>query len=144
VLVPIFNYFSIPYNYLRKYSQNWTKQGPNLLFFPTRQQSPKQRWRGAPRWHGPTPGHASLWCGPLRHPPTLPFCLYIAPDAKTLKEEASIHEKFRSAAAIEDKFWGTEFSVPAPCQDGELTPEPSPLTPPPSSLPLLTPMMRRE
>jgi hypothetical protein len=27
---------------------------------------------------------------------------------KTLKESASIHEKFRSAAAIKDQFWGTE------------------------------------
>jgi hypothetical protein len=63
---------------------------------------------------------------------------------KTLEEEASIHEKFCSAAAIKDKFQGTEVSVLAPCRDGELPPEPSPLTPPPSSSPLLTPMMRRE
>jgi hypothetical protein len=35
-------------------------------------------------------------------------------------------EQFCSAAAIEDKFWGTEVSVPAPCRDGEVPPEPSP------------------
>jgi hypothetical protein len=35
-------------------------------------------------------------------------------------------EQFHSAAAIEDKFWGTEVSVPAPCRDGEVPPEPSP------------------
>jgi hypothetical protein len=35
-------------------------------------------------------------------------------------------EQFHSAAAIEDKFWGIEVSVPAPCQDGEVPPEPSP------------------
>jgi hypothetical protein len=63
---------------------------------------------------------------------------------KTLKEEASIHEKFHNATAIEDKFRGTEISVPAPCRDEELPPEPSPSTAPPSSSPLLTPMMRRE
>jgi hypothetical protein len=34
-------------------------------------------------------------------------------------------EQFHSAAAVEDKFWGTEVSVPAPCQDGEVPPEPS-------------------
>ena len=55
-------------------------------------------------------------------PTTSPFHLYIFPDAKTLKHQASIHEKFRSSAAIEDKFWGTEISVPAPCRDGELPP----------------------
>jgi hypothetical protein len=45
---------------------------------------------------------------------------------KTLNNEASIHEKFRSAATIEDKFWGTKIFVPAPSSS------------------LLTPMMRRE
>jgi hypothetical protein len=35
-------------------------------------------------------------------------------------------EQFRSAAAVEDKFWGTEVSVPAPCRDGKVPPEPSP------------------
>jgi hypothetical protein len=34
---------------------------------------------------------------------------------KTLKKSTSIHEKFRSTAAIEDEFWGTKFFVPAPC-----------------------------
>jgi hypothetical protein len=46
--------------------------------------------------------------------------------------------------AIEDQFRGTEVSVPTPCQDGELPPEPSPSTPSPSSLTLPTPMIRRE
>jgi hypothetical protein len=35
-------------------------------------------------------------------------------------------EQFRSAAAIEDKFWWTEVSILAPCRDGEVPPEPSP------------------
>jgi hypothetical protein len=35
-------------------------------------------------------------------------------------------EEFRSSATVEDKFWGTEVSVPAPCRDGEVPPEPSP------------------
>jgi hypothetical protein len=35
-------------------------------------------------------------------------------------------EEFRSSAAAADKFWGTEVSVPAPCRDGEVLPEPSP------------------
>jgi hypothetical protein len=35
-------------------------------------------------------------------------------------------EQFRSAAAIEAKFWGIEFFVPAPCRDEEVPPEPSP------------------
>jgi hypothetical protein len=35
-------------------------------------------------------------------------------------------KEFRSSAAAADKFWGTEFSVPAPCRDGEVPPKPSP------------------
>jgi hypothetical protein len=35
-------------------------------------------------------------------------------------------EQFRSTAAIEENFWGTEVSVPALCRDGEVPPEPSP------------------
>jgi hypothetical protein len=35
-------------------------------------------------------------------------------------------EEFRSSATIEDKFWGIEVSVLAPCQDREVPPEPSP------------------
>jgi hypothetical protein len=34
-------------------------------------------------------------------------------------------EQFRSSAAATDEFWGTEVSVPAPCRDGEVPPEPS-------------------
>jgi hypothetical protein len=33
---------------------------------------------------------------------------------------------FHSAAAVEDKFHWTEVSVPSPCWDGEVLPEPSP------------------
>jgi hypothetical protein len=35
-------------------------------------------------------------------------------------------EQFRSTTAVEDKFLGTEVSIPAPCRDGEVPPEPSP------------------
>jgi hypothetical protein len=126
------------------------KTKPEVPIFSTRRQSPKQRRRRARRRphhrvaHPPPSGRATMLCGPLGCPLTSPFRLYIAFDAKTLKESASIHEKFRSTTAIEDQFRGIEVSVLAPCRDGELHPEPSPSTPPPSSLLLLTPMMRRE
>jgi hypothetical protein len=35
-------------------------------------------------------------------------------------------EQFRSAAAVEEKFQGTEVSIPALCRDGEVPPDPSP------------------
>jgi hypothetical protein len=49
VPVPIFSYFCISEKLDRKYSQNWTKQKRNLLFFLTQRCSPKQRQRRATR-----------------------------------------------------------------------------------------------
>jgi hypothetical protein len=39
---------------------------------------------------------------------------------------AIFQKQFRSAAAVEAKFRGTEVSVLAPCRDGEVPPEPAP------------------
>jgi hypothetical protein len=39
---------------------------------------------------------------------------------------AKFPEEFRSSAAVEDKFWGIEVSVLAPCRDGEVPSKPSP------------------
>jgi hypothetical protein len=57
----------------------------------------------------------------------MPLRLYKASGWKTLGEGVKFPEQFRSSATVEDKFWGTEISVPAPCRDGEVPPEPSPL-----------------
>jgi hypothetical protein len=97
-----------------------------------------------PPGRAPLSSRARVWCGPLVHLLILPFRLYILSKAKPLNQLVSVHEKFHSAATIEDQFWGTEVSVLAPCRDGELPLEPSPSTPPPSPSMLLTPMMRRE
>ena len=104
--------------------------------------SQKESRRGATRWSHPprrglawpVPGHGVGPSGTASH---RLFRLYILSDTKTIKQSASIHEKFQSTATIADEIRGTEVSILAPCQDGELPPEPS-------SSPLLTPMMRRE
>jgi hypothetical protein len=56
----------------------------------------------------------------------MPLRLYKASGRKTLEESAFFPEQFRSSAAAVDEFQGTEVSVSAPCQDGEVPPEPSP------------------
>jgi hypothetical protein len=56
----------------------------------------------------------------------MPLRLYKVSGRKTLGESAFFPEQFRSAAAVEDKFWGIEVSVLAPCRDGEVPPKPSP------------------
>jgi hypothetical protein len=125
------------------------KTKPEVRIFPDTRQSPKQRRRRARRWphhlverDHPWPRHHLVWAPWC--PLTSPLRLYKASDMKTLNESMFLPEKFRSAAAIKDQFWGTELSVLAPCRDGELPPEPSPPTPPPSPSPLLSPVMRRE
>jgi hypothetical protein len=87
---PIFCCFCVSEKLHRKYSRNWTKQKPKFLFFPTRDRV-QRRDGGGPeggrtmRWRGPPPGRARLWFGPLVHPLTSPFCLYILLDEKTLR-----------------------------------------------------------
>jgi hypothetical protein len=56
----------------------------------------------------------------------MPLRLYKASGRKTLKESAIFQKEFRSSAAAVDEFQGTEVSVPAPFQDGEVPPEASP------------------
>jgi hypothetical protein len=56
----------------------------------------------------------------------MPLRLYKASGQKTLGESAIFQKEFRSAAAVEAKFRGTEVSIPAPCRDGEVPLEPSP------------------
>jgi hypothetical protein len=41
-------------------------------------------------------------------------------------ESAIFQKEFRSSAATTNEFRGTEVSVPAPCQDGEVPREPYP------------------
>ena len=55
-----------------------------------------------------------------------PFAYIYPPDATTLRGYALFDRNTRAAAAIADKFRGTEVSVPAPSRDGEVPPEPSP------------------
>jgi hypothetical protein len=56
----------------------------------------------------------------------MPLCLYKASGRKTLGESTIFQKEFRSSATAADEFWGTEVSIPAPCRDGEVPPEPSP------------------
>jgi hypothetical protein len=139
---PVFCCFCVPEKLHKKYSRNWTKRSQKFLFSPDTRWSPKKSRRGARKWC--PPGRATLWCGNPWYPLTSPLRLHKASGTKTLNQLVFLPEKFCSAAAIEDQFRGIEVSVPAPCRDGELPPEPSLLTPPPSPSTLLSPMMRRE
>jgi hypothetical protein len=99
------------------------------------------------RWHGPGPGRTTLVWGARGCHLTMPLRLYKASGRKSLRESVIFQKEFRSSATTTDEFQGTEVSVPAPCRDGEVLPEPSPPSPstsPPSPSTLLSPMIRRE
>jgi hypothetical protein len=107
------------------------KQKLNVQNFTEASREPKRRRSGATRAPHNRAARPGPWPCPLRvrapwQPPDDALRLYKASGRKTLKESAFFPEQFRSSATVEDKFQGTEFSVPAPCWDGEVPPEPSP------------------
>jgi hypothetical protein len=56
----------------------------------------------------------------------MPLRLYKASGRKTLGESANFEKEFCSSTATVNKFQGTKVSIPAPCWDREVPPEPSP------------------
>jgi hypothetical protein len=99
VPVSCFLLFCVSEKLHRKYSRNWTKQKPNLLFLP--------KFREDRRWDrgGPGAGHTlgqrglALACatrgwGRLVHLLTLPFRLYIPLNEKNLKIQSIFHETY--------------------------------------------------
>ena len=99
--------FLVPKKLVRKYSRNWTGQKPKFLFSWKNHGARRRVGEGPQGGHTPQAalGHG---VGPLGgHRPCL-LRLYIPPEAKTLNNQASSHEKFRSAAATEGEIRGTE------------------------------------
>jgi hypothetical protein len=54
----------------------------------------------------------------------MPLRLYKASGQKTLGGSAIFQKEFHSSAAAADEFRGIEVSIPTPCRDGEVPPEP--------------------
>jgi hypothetical protein len=110
---------------------------PEPPIFPDARRSPKESQRGGrdqPHQGVAPPPPLAMPGGGVGSLATLWHRLsaYIQPsEAETLNQSVFFLVKFRSADAIEDQFWGTEVSVPAPCRDGKVPPEPSPSTPSP-------------
>ncbi len=123
--------FLVPGKSENEYSRNWTGQKPKLLF-SRKIHGARRRDEGGPQGGQTTPRCGSPQAaprhgvGPLAaHRPCL-FSYKKPPDASTLNRQASSHEKFCSAVATEGEIGGQKVSVPAPCRDGEVPPEPSP------------------
>jgi hypothetical protein len=91
--------------------------------FPGTRRSPKQRRRGTEGsrtigWRGPPPGHATRWCGPLVHPLTSPFRLYILLDEKTLGPNSFLENILQAIAIVNARSGGSRSSCRHPTREG--------------------------
>jgi hypothetical protein len=120
---PVFCCFCVSEKLYRKYSWNWTKQKPKFIFFPTRHGLQSRDGEGPEGshtmpWCGWPPGHAGLWCGPLVHPLTSPYDLYILLDEKTLSPNSFPKNILQAAAVINARLWGSRSSSRHPAGEG--------------------------
>src|SRR5215217_3016724 len=76
--------FLVPEILQRKYSRNWMKSTPKILFFHEASREP-EGGQGAPPHKAARPRGGALWCGCTRPPPRMPFRLYKVSASKTLK-----------------------------------------------------------
>jgi hypothetical protein len=157
---PIFYYFCVSEKVHRKYSWNWTKQVPEVLFFLEEDRRPNESQRRAKGW----PHHQGAWPSPWPCPPVVRPFWSTSDDApspiKSLPMEnpktISIFSKNSSAAPPPSKtnFGGQKSLFQHPvgmgkCPRSHLHRSPSPSLPSPSTSPLspptlLSPMIRRE
>jgi hypothetical protein len=157
---PIFCYFCVSEVIHRKYSQNWTKQVPEVLFCPEASRDPKRQRRGATgrphtRLAWPAPGSRHLGVrrpgatpddapSPIRslgteNPRGVGNFLEIVPQLRRRRRQIFGGQKslFRHLARTGKCPRSHLHRSPWPSP-------PSPSTSPPSPSTLLFPMMRRE
>jgi hypothetical protein len=157
---PVFCCFCVSEKLHRKYSRNWTKPVPEVLFFPDEGRTPKESRRGA---RG-QPHHEGAWPSPWPCPPVVRPPWSTSDDApspirslgtKNPKTKGRNFQKSSVAPPPPPPNFGRQKSLfrhPArmrKCPRSHLhrSPSPSPPSPstsPPSPSPLLPPMMRRE
>jgi hypothetical protein len=99
VPVPCFLLFLCFGKVTQKIFSELDKTKAEVPIIPDTRRSPKQRWRGpegshAIGWRRPPPGRATRWCGPLVHPLTSPFRLYILLDEKTLRAQTLFQKTY--------------------------------------------------
>ena len=125
--VAVFLLFLVSEILVTKYSRNWTKSTPRVLFCHEASRRPKRRRSGATRWRHhraarPPLGRADLGCGPLVPLPDLPFRLLKASVAKPPVPRATIRKTFQRHRRRQSHLGGFRRSPPAPCRRGESSP----------------------
>jgi hypothetical protein len=120
---PVFCYFCVSEKLHRKYSQNWTKQKPNIQKFTEASRELKRRWRratGQPHHQGvrPAPGpRPPMVRAPGSTSDAAP--LPIRPlDGKNLNTRSLFQNTSRSAAAVDLRSGGSRSSSRHPVREG--------------------------
>jgi hypothetical protein len=124
----VFCYFCVSEKLHRKYSQNWTKQKPNIQKFTEASREPKRRRRGATsRPHNraarPRPWPRPLCVRPPRSTSDVAPSPIKTPDEKNLstrsifQKHIAIHHRHRPEIGRVQKLFS------APCRRGESPPE---------------------
>jgi hypothetical protein len=125
---PVFCCFCVSEKLHRKYSRNWIKQKPNLLFFPKRREV--RRWDGG----GPEPDHTLGWrrlplarairgWDQLVHLLTPPFRLYIPLDGKNIKTRSIFLETYCKPPPSSMREWEGPESLPGTLPERGITAE---------------------
>ena len=125
---PVFCCFCVSEVIHRKYSRNWTKQVPEVLFFPEASRDPKRRRSGATRAPHNRAARPRPWLRPLcvRPPRSTPDDApspIKTPRRKKPKYPINFQNTSRSAAAVDPKIGRVQKLFPAPCRRGESPPE---------------------
>jgi hypothetical protein len=128
----VFCYFCVSEKLHRKYSQNWTKQKPNLLFLP------KMRQRGARGWPHHRGARPSPWpCPPMVRPPGPPPDDTPSPIKSPRWEKPKRRIAFprnilQASAVIKTRSGGSRSSSRHPAGEGNpcRRPSPPPWSPP--------------
>jgi hypothetical protein len=130
---PVFCYFCVSEKLHRKYSWNWTKQKPNLLFFTKASQRPKMRRRGARRQphHGvarPSPWPRHHMVRPPGPPPDIALSPINSPRWEKPKGQIAFPRNILQAATVIDVRLGESRSSSwHPAGEGNPCQRPSPL-----------------
>jgi hypothetical protein len=135
---PVFCCFCVSEKLHRKYSRNWTKQKPNLLFFQNISRSTKQRRRGARTWPHPratrakpSPRHQGVSPpGPLPDAALPP--IYSPLQEKPKRPIIFPQNLLQAAAVIDTRSGGSKSSSRHPAGEGNpcRRPSSSPWSPP--------------
>ena len=133
---PIFCCFCVSEKLHTKYPRNWMKRSLKFLFPPARD-GVQRGDGGGPGgrhtigWRAPS-SRATRWCGPLVHPLTSPFRLYILLDEKTLGPINFLENILQATGIVDARSGGSRSSFWHPAGEGNhhRRPSSSPCQPP--------------